>query len=256
MELIIVGFHRSGTSLLAQLLHASGLFVGDDLLEAMPSNPFGHFEDREVLELHRRILDDNGVGWQVGAPAPIFIGVEAWEEMRNFVAKRQAEHLLWGFKEPRVCLFLGAWKYLMPEAKFVVVYRDPSEAVRSLHARHASDYLHGSGPADSHLRFFREPDLGLHLWDTHNRAIVNFVKRYPRDCMVMPYSQLVAGYPVVERINTRFRAGLEPIPTEAVFDAAAVGKQESLRTVHDVDLEKRIARTWLDLETLATRTSR
>jgi hypothetical protein len=55
----------------------------------------------------------------------------------------------------------------------------------------------------------------------------------------------------VEWINARFGAGLEPIATEAVFDAAVVGKQESARFVHDPEVQKRVARTWRDLEALA-----
>ena len=65
-QLIIAGFHRSGTSLVCQLLHRAGLFLGDELLGATFSNPNGHFEDAEVVELHERILADNGRTWRVG----------------------------------------------------------------------------------------------------------------------------------------------------------------------------------------------
>ncbi len=69
-QLIIAGFHRSGTSVTAQLLHGAGLFLGYELLEALPSNPYGHFEDREVVELDRQILADdaaNAVSAEVAA---------------------------------------------------------------------------------------------------------------------------------------------------------------------------------------------
>ena len=48
-QLIVAGFHRSGTSLVCQLLHRAGLFLGYDLLGPAFSNPHGHFEDTEVL---------------------------------------------------------------------------------------------------------------------------------------------------------------------------------------------------------------
>jgi hypothetical protein len=64
-EIVIAGFHRSGTSSAAQLLHTAGLFVGDDLVGKMPYNPYGHYEDREVLAIHDQILRDNGFNWQV-----------------------------------------------------------------------------------------------------------------------------------------------------------------------------------------------
>ena len=67
-QLIIGGFHRSGTSATARLLHRAGLFLGYELLEALPSNPYGHFEDREVVDLHRHILNGNEQTWLVDEP--------------------------------------------------------------------------------------------------------------------------------------------------------------------------------------------
>jgi len=39
-QLIVAGFHRSGTSLVCQVLHRAGLFLGYDLLGAVFSNPY------------------------------------------------------------------------------------------------------------------------------------------------------------------------------------------------------------------------
>ena len=51
--LIVAGFHQSGTSAIARSLHLGGLFLGDDLLGSEPSNPYGHFEDNEVITIHQ-----------------------------------------------------------------------------------------------------------------------------------------------------------------------------------------------------------
>ena len=67
-QLIIAGFHRSGTSLVSQLLHHAGLFLGYDLMGATFSNPHGHFEDIQAYELHQQILADNGRTWLVTEP--------------------------------------------------------------------------------------------------------------------------------------------------------------------------------------------
>jgi hypothetical protein len=67
-QLIVAGFHRSGTSLVCQLLHRAGLFLGYDLMGAAFSNPYGHFEDTEVHHLHEQILADNGHTWMVSEP--------------------------------------------------------------------------------------------------------------------------------------------------------------------------------------------
>ena len=87
---------------MTQLLHTAGLFVGDDLIGAMPSNPYGHFEDRRVVAIHDSILADNGEFWQVDREFIPYIHPRRWHLMRSFVADRRANHGLWGFKDPRV----------------------------------------------------------------------------------------------------------------------------------------------------------
>lgn len=254
MALIIAGFHRSGTSLLTQLLHSGGLFVGDRLLGAMPSNPYGHFEDEEVLSLHRAILDRYGDDWQWAEPRAFRIGRVHWEQMRAFVRKRELQHERWGFKDPRVCLFMGAWKYLLPDAKVVIVYRDPGECVRSMESRAASDYLQQRGPTKSHLRFFREPDHGLRLWDSYNRALVSFARAYAEDCLVLPFTSLTGDYPVIAKINDRLGTGLEPVPTSTVFDPSATSRRDAPQRVHSLQVKERVEETWAALEELAATT--
>jgi hypothetical protein len=254
VQLIVVGFHRSGTSLTTQLVHAGGLFVGDDLLGAMPSNPYGHFEDKEVLELHRQVMDDHGVGWQVNEPQLFTLSPEQWSRMENFVARRDAHHNNWGFKDPRVCFFLGEWKYLMPDAKFLVVFRDPAECVRSMEARHGREYQQGSGDPDQHLRFFVEADHGLRLWDVHNRAISAFVASHLDDCLVVPFGLLERGLPLIRIINRRFGSKLREVPTEAVFDPEVTQARDAALWVHQRASGSRARRTWDDLMKLSERT--
>src|SRR3546814_4923221 len=47
--IICTGFHRSATSLTAQLLHSGGLDMGRRLVANHISNPDGHFEDVEMV---------------------------------------------------------------------------------------------------------------------------------------------------------------------------------------------------------------
>ncbi|MGH3347330.1 MAG: sulfotransferase [Nocardioides sp.] len=250
MQLIVAGFHRSGTSLVTQLLVEAGLFVGDELLGSRPSNPYGHFEDTEVLRIHRAILERHGTDWQWDAPFPHFIGRDHWDAMVAFIRRRELAHRTWGFKDPRVCLFLGAWRYLLPDAKFLVVYRDPAECVRSMETRQANDLLEGKGRAGDHRRFFTEPDHGLRLWDTYNRALVTFVRAHRDDCLVVGHEQVVNGYPIVRRLNERFGATLGDVATSVVYDPGASGRRSApLRYASD-DVAQRVRATWSSLESL------
>lgn len=250
MQLIVVGFHRSGTSLLTQLLHAAGLFVGDELLGAMPSNPYGHFEDVEILELHRLIMEDHGVGWQVDRPQLFTLSSGQWQRMEDIAARRNVAHKLWGFKEPRACLFLAQWKYILPDARFLIVYRDPGECVRSMESRQSKDYFLKAGNADAHLRFFREPDHGFRVWDTYNRAVVAFAQSHLDDCLAIPYTHLADGVPVIDLVNKRLGTNLKPTPPEAVYDAGVVGTRQFAQPILSAQVHRRVSETWSELTQL------
>nr|WP_246284429.1 sulfotransferase [Nocardioides perillae] len=252
--MIIAGFHRSGTSLLTQLLHAGGLFVGDDLLGAGPTNPYGHFEDREVLSLHRAVLERHGDDWQWDAPFPFRIGRDHWRRMRSFVLKRELRHPVWGFKDPRVCLFIGAWKHVNPDVKVVVVFRDPGECVRSMESRSARALLQQEGNPQRHGRFFSEPDHGLKLWDTYNRALVAFVRSFPEDCLVLPFEAVAGSGDVVERVNDRFGLSLDQARTAGVFDPEVTSQREAPQPVFAPRTEERVLQTWRELQELSETT--
>ncbi len=234
MELIIAGFHRSGTSFTTQKLHRAGLFVGSDLLGVDPSNPYGHFEDREILRLHDDIFRTNNLNWQVDRPVIPAISERQWGRMQRLVAIRRNSHRFWGFKDPRVCYFLGPWKHVMPEAKVLVVYRHYAGCVRSLHRRHGEQMSQRRGPAEHHRRFFEEPDLGLRMWLQHNKALLREVKNRPDHTMVVSFERLAEGFPLVNRLIERW--GL-PLAADAPdnYDSRATRSVGSL-PILDLDL--------------------
>ena len=52
---LVLGMHRSGTSLCSHILSALGVDMSDDI-DVNPSNAKGHWERREIVEFHDRIL--------------------------------------------------------------------------------------------------------------------------------------------------------------------------------------------------------
>src|SRR6201993_1104078 len=58
---LVLGMHRSGTSLCSQLLSALGVDMADELrvpghTSPAPDNPRGHWERWEIVEFHDRIF--------------------------------------------------------------------------------------------------------------------------------------------------------------------------------------------------------
>src|SRR5688500_16148544 len=65
MPVCVAGMHRSGTSMVAKMLHLCGLYLGDDrdLMPATPDNPDGYWEHARFVELNDEILNALGGGW-------------------------------------------------------------------------------------------------------------------------------------------------------------------------------------------------
>ena len=134
--LIILGMHRSGTSLTANWLNRCGLNVGDNLEVGNFSNVKGHFEDIDFLELHEALLDESGLHrWGLYDLRDFPLGSEQKKRVGALVTKKNKLRPQWGWKEPRTCLFLDPYKELLPEAKYFVVFRDIGSVVSSLMRR-------------------------------------------------------------------------------------------------------------------------
>lgn len=161
--LLIAGMHRSGTSWAARALHAAGLHLGDDLVGAEPSNPYGHFEDEHVVALHDEALAEHGLTWKsTEPPGPLSSAIS--DRIARIVDEREATGRAWGLKDPRLCLFLPDWLAACPESFVLVVIRRPDEVVASLHRRHAQRWVNTRHVDPSDITFWQTPDLGLGLW--------------------------------------------------------------------------------------------
>ena len=256
-QLIVAGFHRSGTSLVCQLLHRAGLFLGYDLLGPAFSNLHGHFEDTEILKLHQQILADNGRTWLVSEPFLPVVTDLHWQRLKRIVERRNVEHDLWGFKDPRVCLFMMLWKHLLPNAKVLLIYRHFSDSAYSLGRRQSTELLSNpAGPPRMYGRFWEEPDLALRMWLTHNDALLTFARTYPEDTLTMSLDMVRSGFPVVRAINRRWGLALEEVPASEVFDPAVTDGRSGKQPISDKRLIDRIDATWQALERLSKQTIR
>ena len=197
--LIISGAHRSGTSLVADLMRQAGVHVGDRLLGPAAGNPRGHFEDRDFYELHERALARQGRSFLLDA-ADGLGGFDAAETaVASGLIAARGDRPLWGWKDPRTVLFLDDWDRLVPQACYLFVYRHPLEVVLSL-LRRASD-----------LEIAADPMHGVRTWEVHNRAILAFVRSHRDRCVVMGLGTIVADpRRAVELVAERFGLPLRP----------------------------------------------
>ncbi|WKK67346.1 hypothetical protein [Lutimonas zeaxanthinifaciens] len=132
--LIILGMHRSGTSLTAQWLDTCGLKLGNRLLGSDFSNTKGHIEDLDFLELNKLILQSNNLSETglKGDLSKIIFDDYLLNRIKSLCQFKNELNEQWGWKEPRTCLFINEYLKYLPEAKVLVIFRDLSKVRTSL----------------------------------------------------------------------------------------------------------------------------
>jgi hypothetical protein len=128
MITVVLGMHKSGTTLISQILHSSGISMGENF-DADVSYDKGNKHEREaVLELNLSILgtDDYGV-LGIGADRGVNMTSDQRKVMRSIIGDCEARHDNWGFKDPRSALTYNLWAEELPPHQIVAIVRDPAE---------------------------------------------------------------------------------------------------------------------------------
>lgn len=142
-SIIVLGVHRSGTSVLAGLISILGAYPGSDLMKPTEDNPKGYFENNRIVVLNERILADNNASWD----DPSFtVDSIPKSKLREYVdaAKLILEDELKYvkkiiIKDPRICILFPVWEQALKELsvkiKVIFIYRSPLEVAQSLKKR-------------------------------------------------------------------------------------------------------------------------
>ena len=209
------------------------------------------------MNVHEQILADNGKTWLVSEQFLPVIGDFHWRKMKQIVQRRNKEHDLWGFKDPRVCSFMMIWKHLLPGAKALVIYRHFSDTTYSLGRRQSTELLSDpEGLPRLYRRFWEEPDLALRMWLTHNQELLTFARTYPEDTLVVSLDMVQRGFPVIRAINQQWGLGLDEVPASEMFDPTVIERRPGRQPISDRRLIDRLDATWQALEQLSEQTRR
>jgi len=144
---VVIGMHRSGTSMCANLLHVMGADMGDENFNVSPANARGHWERPDLVGTNDNVFVTFRRQWAL--PSHILSLPEGWlaharvQELRRAAANnlrpRLATGRLFGFKDPRTTLLLPFWNQVFAdigaEPRYVLCIRNPAQVVRSLAMR-------------------------------------------------------------------------------------------------------------------------
>ena len=167
MQILVLGMHRSGTSLSTRIINMMGAYVGAPgmLLSANPDNPKGFWERHDVLHINRNLLQANGCSWY---------RVDRWDDnnitiapaIRQSIRQTLAEmnpNQPWVMKDPRLCITLPVWMPYLQAPVAVIATRNPMEVAHSLKLRNGMPL-----------------EYGLALWEYHAVSIIRHAHALPK----------------------------------------------------------------------------
>src|SRR6478672_10740552 len=139
--LVILGMHRSGTSLLAGVLGLLGASLPKHMFPPNFANPKGYFEPQKIVGLHDDMLSAMKSSWidfrhlDLSRLAPTATA-EFKETLAAAVNDEYGDSPKFVVKDPRICRFFPLWREVADtvgaEARVIIVIRNPIEVARSL----------------------------------------------------------------------------------------------------------------------------
>jgi hypothetical protein len=147
---MVLGMHRSGTSLCAHVLSALGIDMTEEV-DPQPSNPKGQWERLEIVRQHDAVLQLFNRGYLTPFH-DLQLPTAWWAEPRvraiqreivDFLGQRLRGTAAFGFKDPRTARLLPMWHQILRDLgvqpKVILCLRNPAHVARSLNLRDGLD---------------------------------------------------------------------------------------------------------------------
>lgn len=215
---IILGAHRSGTSMVARLLDQLGMFQGCTLQ--------GDHESSHIMAINETLLGRVNASWDNPLPMRDFLACEPALRMtalalRADLTSRRIRRFLghgrsletfdraWGWKDPRTIFTLPLWLRLFPGARLVHIIRNGVDVAASLKARERKLLEERMAKFDARMaRFSPRPcldragykgsarclslDRGFELWREYLRQADQVLRGIDNAIFTIRYEDFVA----------------------------------------------------------------
>lgn len=141
MQIIVLGMHRSGTSIVARLLNMMGAYFAPEgaAMPPTPDNPKGYWERNDIVVLNEGILANLGATWNRISQldlSKVSEGLQQeFDKQAGTILQGLDANRPWMAKDPRFCLLLPLWLRLLEVPVFIYVYRNPIQIAQSLRSR-------------------------------------------------------------------------------------------------------------------------
>jgi hypothetical protein len=188
---VILGMHKSGTTLVSQILHQSGINMVDEAISENASYDQGDFYERQsARQVNEAILKPKSLSlFDIVPLKTLEMSAAERSQMQAMIRDCAQKYSDWGFKDPRTCLTYPLWASELPEHKIIAIYRSPDE----LWQRQKS------------LSRFRVPYLAwqyVKRWCESNKRMLDALKTTQKEFLILDYRSLMDNPAEFERLQS------------------------------------------------------
>ncbi|MCW4442355.1 sulfotransferase [Vibrio splendidus] len=133
-QIVVLGMHRSGTSILSKVLINLGVDMGEGDSQGGISNIDGHNEDFDMLSINEEFLQILGASWHT-PPEAALIEINKNHIQRAYADFVEGKSGLWGVKEPRLSLFVKYLDVHLDNPKYIYITRNSEQVEKSINVR-------------------------------------------------------------------------------------------------------------------------
>ena len=249
---IIIGMHRSGTSMLTKLLQELGLFIGHKLL------PFDLYESAYFVSLNEWLLAQANASWdntynyqftdkifEEQAKEVLLTELQG-KKRKDYLGKHKFSDIRkldipWAWKDPRSTITMDLWKSIFPTARILHIYRNPIDVAASLSKREASlrasrkltylvrilRFLNYNATQNLSLRVMQVEE-GVKLWEEYVSVAFSMDEKYGSDIYHLRYEDFL-------------EAPMSYLPDIARFAGLDVQMDQMMKLTHEINAGRKFA---------------
>src|SRR5207302_553284 len=179
--------HCSGTRMVAAMLSALSVRMGDHLRTAESRKEAGRFEDEKFVRFHRRVLseacrrDEPGYsdwGWTESGRLDVGRFNDFRDQAERLLITRSHDSEPSGWEDPRATLFLDQWDSIVEDARYILVYGFPWDVAEAMQWLWIE-------------KFLQHPEYAYRIWNFYNQRVRDFYVKHAEQCLLVNMNALL-----------------------------------------------------------------